>query len=67
MIEVVEYNTGAVHHLKEGWLHRPNGPAIVHGIAEHWGWYLEGYAHRYYGPCNNEGDWRIHDYLEIAG
>ena len=39
--------------------HKPNGPAKA-WIDGHWTWWLNGRAHRYYGPSSNNGIWFIH-------
>ncbi len=41
--------------------HRPNGPAWYNHNANIWTWWLHGERHRYYGPRDWSGDWRIHD------
>lgn len=51
-------------YLKNGLLHRANGPAYHYSStawwgAEEWCWYLDGYPHRYYGPCDHMGEWYI--------
>jgi hypothetical protein len=47
-------------------LHCTNGPAIIWDDSD-WYWYLNGEDHRYYGPYNSKGDWRIHNRLEKMG
>ena len=40
-------------------LHRPNGPALVRE-GNRWNWAVNGTPHRYYGPADHLGSWKIH-------
>ena len=43
----------------QGLDHKVNGPASIWDDND-WFWYLNGKAHRYYGPSNVMGDWNLH-------
>lgn len=41
-------------------LHKTNGPAIQWKETNWYTWWLNGIWHRYYGPQDQNGFWRIH-------
>lgn len=62
MIKQIEYSDRVRYVLLDDMLHRPNGPYFIHANSD-WDWMLFGRCHRYYGPQDNEGGWRIHGKL----
>ena len=58
MVEIIEMN-GNIKYLLNGKVHKSNGPAVIRRVG-HWGWFLHGKYHRYYGHTFAHGTWMLH-------